>query len=97
MKGFLHSVMAVVAGLGMWGQIAVQQGAAQQIDTQQSTRSVVIHAGHMLDVKTGKLLSDQTLVIEDGKIVSIGDSAGAKAPTNALRAYPPDHGSQIRL
>jgi imidazolonepropionase-like amidohydrolase len=90
MKGFLHSVMAVVAGLGMWGQIAVQQGAAQQIDTQQSTRSVVIHAGHMLDVKTGKLLSDQTLVIEDGKIVSIGDSAGAKAPTNALRLELPN-------
>ena len=90
MKGFLHSVMAVVAGLGMWGQIAVQQGAAQQIDTQQSMRSVVIHAGHMLDVKTGKLLSDQTLVIEDGKIVSIGDSAGAKAPTNALRLELPN-------
>ncbi len=55
-----------------------------QIVAQQGPRSVAIHAGHVLDVKTGKLLSDQTLVIEDGKIVSLGASAETKAPTDAV-------------
>lgn len=51
---------------------------AGQIAAQQSSRNVVIHAGHVLDVKTGRLLSDQAIVIEDGKIVSVGASAGTK-------------------
>jgi imidazolonepropionase-like amidohydrolase len=57
---------------------------------QQSSRPVVLHAGHMLDVKTGKLLSDQTLVIEDGRIVSVGAAAETKVPTDALRIELPD-------
>ena len=61
-----------------------------QIIAQQSSRSVVIHAGHVLDVKTGKLLTDQTLVIEDGKIVSVGASAGTTAPAAALRIELPN-------
>ncbi|HZW91539.1 MAG TPA: amidohydrolase family protein [Candidatus Eremiobacteraceae bacterium] len=51
---------------------------------QQNPRSVAIHAGHILDVKTGKLLSDQMLVIEDGKIVRVGASAETKAPAGAV-------------
>ena len=46
----------------------------------QTSRNVAVHAGHLLDVKTGKLLADQTLVIEDGRIVSIGAAAEAKIP-----------------
>jgi imidazolonepropionase-like amidohydrolase len=61
-----------------------------QLFAQQSSKSVVIHAGHVLDVKTGKLLSDQTLVIEDGKIVSVGASAEAKPPADAVRIELPD-------
>ncbi len=57
---------------------------------QQASKSVVIHAGHVLDVKTGKLLSDQMLIIEDGKIVSVGDFFAAKAPTNADRIELPN-------
>jgi imidazolonepropionase-like amidohydrolase len=63
---------------------------AVQLVGQQASKSLVIHAGHVLDVKTGKLLSDQTLVIEDGKIVSVGDSAAAKAPANAVRIELPN-------
>jgi len=80
MKGFLHSVMAVVAVLGMCGQ-----GVGQQSIAQQSSKVVAIHAGRVLDVKTGKLLSDQMVVIEDGKIVSVGTAAEAKPPADALR------------
>jgi len=72
--------MLVVAMLTLAGQLIAQQ----------SSRSVVIHAGQMLDVKSGKLLSDQTLVIANGKIVSVGASAGTKAPADALRIELPN-------
>jgi imidazolonepropionase-like amidohydrolase len=51
---------------------------------QQAPKHVVVHAGHLLDVKTGKLLSDQTIVIEDGKIARVGSSAEIKAPADAM-------------
>src|SRR5215472_594318 len=35
----------------------------------------VIHAGHMLDVKSGRTLNDVWVVIEDGKIVRAGTGA----------------------
>jgi imidazolonepropionase-like amidohydrolase len=57
---------------------------AVQVIAQQSPRRVVVHAGHALDVKTGKLLSDETFIIEDGRIVSAGPSAETKAPPDAL-------------
>jgi imidazolonepropionase-like amidohydrolase len=85
MKGFQRSVVAVIAVLVLAGQIVPQQIVTQQISAQRSSRSVVIHAGHVLDVKTGKLLADQTIVIEDGKIVSVGGAAQAKAPADAIR------------
>ena len=56
----------------------------------QTSRHVAVHAGHLLDVKTGKLLADQTLVIEDGKIVSTGAAAEAKIPADAVRIELPN-------
>ena len=56
----------------------------------QTPRHVVIHAGHLLDVKTGKLIADQTLVIEDGRIVSTGAAAEAKIPADAMRIELPN-------
>jgi imidazolonepropionase-like amidohydrolase len=46
---------------------------------QQSPHQVVIRAGHLLDVKTGKLLANQTIVVEGERIVSIGAAAPAGA------------------
>jgi imidazolonepropionase-like amidohydrolase len=51
----------------------------------QNSRHVAIHAGHVLDVKSGKLLADQTIVIEDGKIVGVSGTAEAKIPSDAVR------------
>jgi imidazolonepropionase-like amidohydrolase len=56
----------------------------------QTPRHVMVHAGHLLDVKSGKLLADQTLVIEDGKIVSTGAAAEAKIPEDATRIDLPN-------
>jgi imidazolonepropionase-like amidohydrolase len=63
---------------------------AVHLFAQQSSKSVVIHAGHVLDVKTGRLLSDQTVVIENGKIVSVGASAETKSPADAVRIELPN-------
>ncbi len=60
------------------------------VGSAQTPRNVVVHAGHVLDVKTGKMLTDQTLVIQDGRIVSVGASADAKIPADAMRIDLPD-------
>lgn len=42
-------------------------------------KTVVVRAGHLLDVKTGKTLTNQTIVIQDGKIASVGSDAHVPA------------------
>ena len=74
----VHCAVAVVLVLGCVYSIA------------QTTRHVAVHAGRLLDVKTGKMLADQTLVIEDRRIVSIAASAEAKIPTDAVRIDLPN-------
>jgi len=54
------------------------------------TRQVIVHAGHVLDVTSGKTLSDQTIVIENGKIVSRGGSGEAKISADAVRIDLPN-------
>jgi imidazolonepropionase-like amidohydrolase len=56
----------------------------------QAPRQVAVHAGHLLDVKSGKLLADQILVIENGKIVSSGAAAGARVSADAVRVELPN-------
>jgi imidazolonepropionase-like amidohydrolase len=48
--------------------------AAQQKPASSST-STVIHAGHMLDVKTGHTINDAWIVIEGDKITRVGTAA----------------------
>jgi imidazolonepropionase-like amidohydrolase len=40
----------------------------------------IIRAGKLLDVRTGKTLTNQVIVVEDGKIVSVGADPGAADP-----------------
>ena len=56
----------------------------------QSANHVAIHAGHVLDVTTGKILADQLLIVEDGKIVSLGAASQAKPPSDAMRIELPN-------
>jgi imidazolonepropionase-like amidohydrolase len=46
--------------------------------TDASPRRVVLRAGHVLDVKSGKMLSNQAIVIEGDKIVSVGVASSAQ-------------------
>jgi imidazolonepropionase-like amidohydrolase len=64
--------------------LVVLVALATELVAQQAPKHVVVHAGHLLDVKTGKLLSDQTIVIEDGKIARVGPSAEINAPADAM-------------
>jgi len=52
---------------------------------QQMPKRAVIHAGKLLDVKTGSTLSDQAIVIEGDKIVSVGPMSSAKLTGNEQR------------
>jgi len=47
-------------------------------------KTVVVHAGHLLDVKSGKTLAGQTIVIQDGRIVSVGSDAQAPAGATVI-------------
>ena len=44
--------------------------------------TTVIHAAHMLDVKTGRMIDNATVVIQGDKIVSLGASQGANRAAN---------------
>jgi imidazolonepropionase-like amidohydrolase len=45
-------------------------GRAQEAGA--ASQRVIVHAGKLLDVRTGKALTDQAIVIEEGKIVRVG-------------------------
>jgi imidazolonepropionase-like amidohydrolase len=53
-------------------------------------RHVAVHAAHVLDVKSGKTLNDQIIVIEDGRIASVGAAAQANVPSDAVRVELPN-------
>src|SRR5262245_43035573 len=44
--------------------------------------TTVIHAGHLLDVKTGRITDNATVVIRGGKIVSVGPPQWGNPPAN---------------
>jgi imidazolonepropionase-like amidohydrolase len=56
----------------------------------QSSGPVAVHAGHVLDVKTGKMLTDQVILIESGQIVSSGAPSEVKVPAGAARIELPN-------
>jgi len=67
----MHKKLAVV-----WLMIVVPVvGAAAQ----QAPSAVVIRAGRLLDAKTGKVLANQTIVVQGERIVSVGSVVPADA------------------
>lgn len=68
--GILASLLLIIACA-----VAQSQPAA-------ATTRTIVRAGRVLDVHTGKMLGGQAIVIEDGKIVSIGPDSGANVDTN---------------
>jgi len=67
LRGSLLGIVTLfVVGLG---SVVAQTPAAP------APKRVVVRAGRLLDVKTGKTLTDQAILIENDKIVSVGPAA----------------------
>ncbi len=56
---------------------------AQQPTTPPQPQHVVIHAGHLLDVKTGKMLDNVTVVIDGEKITSVSGGGRSQSENQA--------------
>ena len=61
--------------------LAIATAFAQQAPA--PTRTLV-RAGKLLDVRTGKTLTNQSIVIEDGKIVSVGPDPGSTGDAKVI-------------
>src|SRR6266478_4092466 len=72
---------SVVAALFLLTRLAVAQ---------QSVQHVAVHAGNVLEVKSGKLLPNQVIVVAGEKIVSVGPAAESKVPADAKRIDLPN-------
>jgi imidazolonepropionase-like amidohydrolase len=68
-------VMTLIAG-GAGSSMAQER-------TAQPGAKVIVHAGRLLDVKTGTALSDQAIVIEGDKITTVGPAKAVKATADA--------------
>jgi imidazolonepropionase-like amidohydrolase len=71
-----HGLLVVFLSLA-WVSFAGAQSSL-------GAKTVVVRAGHLLDVKTGKTLSNQTIVIQGDKIVSVGSDSAAPAGAQVI-------------
>ena len=63
------AIFSILSLLTLRGATAIAQSPAQ------AAKRVIVRAGKLLDVKSGKTLTNQTIVIEGDKIVSVGGDA----------------------
>jgi imidazolonepropionase-like amidohydrolase len=56
---------------------------AQQPKQQPQPQHLVIHAGHLLDVKSGKMLDNVTVVIDGDKITTVSGGSGSQSDNPA--------------
>src|SRR5437762_11520100 len=65
MKKRVYYPLLLVSTWALFSPIRAQESAAKP-------KRTVLHAGKLLDVKTGRITSGQAIVIEADKIVSVG-------------------------
>src|SRR5215471_4846666 len=68
--GFAKLFFSLLIALSAFTNAVAQQPASAPTRT-------VIRAGHLLDVRTGKVLNDQLIFVEGGKITAVGPGNGA--------------------
>ncbi len=49
-----------------------------------TAQSVILQAGHLVDVASGQIIDNQSILIEDGKITSVGDQVDAPEGTPVI-------------
>jgi imidazolonepropionase-like amidohydrolase len=64
-----------------WSSIVILLALTASVFGQAPAKRTVIHAGHLLDVKTGKLEANQAIVIQNDKIVSVGPASATQSST----------------
>lgn len=79
-RRFVSPALAVVV-LGL--VVGCPVSLAGQANTA-APNTVVVHAGRLLDVKTGKTLTNQTIVIQGDKITSVGGDAQTPAGAQVI-------------
>src|SRR3989441_5511688 len=80
----ITAIIMALAGLGL------SQTAAGRASTQEPLKRVLVRAGHLLDVKTGKILDNQAILIEGDKVVSVGPQPGNQATSGATTINLPN-------
>jgi len=75
-------LFSVVLLLGLAGTLRAQAAPAPAPTAM--TKTVVVHAGHLLDVKIGKTLANQTILIQGDKIASVGSDAQVPAGAQVI-------------
>ena len=73
----LRRALIVYLFLGLFGQISIAQEAGEHRPSR-----IIIHAAKLLEVKTGKTVADQAVVMEGDKIVSVGPMAQVQRSTS---------------
>src|SRR6266699_1688228 len=69
--------------------MAVLLALGSALRAQQPARKTILHPGKLLDVKTGKELSNQAIVVEGDKIVSVGAASEVKpSPDDSVIDLP---------
>src|SRR5579862_4547101 len=63
----------------LWPLILILPALVAAASAQTSGKRTVIHAGKLLDVKTGRLEINQAIVIQGDKIVSVGPASAAQS------------------
>jgi len=63
----------------LWLLIVILLALGAAASAQTSGKRTVIHAGKLLDVKSGKTETNQAIVIQGDKIVSVGPASGAQS------------------
>src|SRR5882724_5958046 len=67
MRKFILTLMFLILAAGsLWPQFAEGRG-----------HRTIIRAGRLFDSKSGKMLTNQTIIVEGGNIVSVSDAAAA--------------------
>jgi imidazolonepropionase-like amidohydrolase len=80
MKRFVKALLVVTTLIAS----AFAQTPAHAAPMVKRPVTIIIRAGHLLDVKTGKMVADQAIVIENDKIVRVGGEFKAVAPGDTL-------------
>ena len=86
-RGSFVAITAIIMALASLG---LSQTAADKATTQEPLKRVLVRAGHLLDVKTGKTLDNQAILIEGDKVVSVGPAPGNQATSGTTTINLPN-------